>query len=184
MSIKLFISWSKDDSKSIALALHEWIPKITMNSVKTWCSADPRCLPHGNGFPEKILENARSSQACLVVLTKANLVGWWVNFESGLFLGQKKNVYAILCGDLTHQWLASQGHPLSVSGVNYTSMTVSDLSSFFISLNPNNARWLKMDFENQVRKNFDELKKIYDNIFTENYIKMSNLLSDSCRDEG
>jgi len=175
--MKLFISWAKDSSKEIALALHQWIPAVTLHNVKTWCSADPACLPQGSGFPESILAASKDTDACLVILTRENLSAWWVNFEAGLFFGQQKKVYAILCGDLTHSVLGAQGHPLSVNGVNYTSIDKDSLSSFLTSLKSNDPDWLKNDFKTTVDSRFESLKSKYDAIFNENYQKISALLS-------
>jgi hypothetical protein len=175
--MKVFISWSKDGAKDIALSLHEWLPKTTLGQVKTWCSADPKCLPQGSGFGNKILEASYECDACLVVLTKENLSGWWTNFESGLFFGQKKKVYAILCGDLTHAMLGSANHPLSVNGVNYTSMEEDSIAAFLTSLKSDDRDWIANDFKNPVSQNFHFLKMKYDNVFGDDYKKISSLLS-------
>ena len=180
--MKIFISWAKDSAKEMALAFHSWLPKVTLSMVETWCSADPKCLPHGSGYPNTILENAKNSDACLVILTRENLSGWWVNFESGLFFGQNKKVYAVLCGDLTHEMLGAQSHPLSVNGVNYTFISEDSLSSFLTSLKPEDPKWVGIDFKAQVSNNFETMKKKYNCIFNENYIRMSNILSGACDD--
>lgn len=175
--MKIFISWSKDAAKDIALSLHEWLPKVTLNHVKTWCSADIKCLPHGSGYPEAILAASRDCDACLVILTRENLSGWWVNFEAGLFIGQKKKVFAILCGDLSHHILASHNHPLSVTGMNYTSISAESLSSFLTSLKSDDREWMENDFATLVENSFSTIQDKYNSIFTEDYVKLSNLLS-------
>lgn len=175
--MKIFISWSKDSSKSIAMALHEWIPAITLKQVKTWCSADPKCMPAGAGLGQKILDAARDCDACLVILTKENLSGWWVNFEAGLFFGQNKNVYAILCGDLTYQDLGRHNHPLSVNGVNYTSIEPDSLVTFLTSLKHQDRDWASLDFKQLVDDRFSPLKSKYDSVFGDSYMKISKLLS-------
>lgn len=179
--MKIFISWSKDAAKEIALELHQWLPKVTLNQVKTWCSADPKCLPQGAGFGNKILEAAYECDACLVILTKENLSGWWTNFESGLFFGQKKKVYTILCGDLTHSTLGAANHPLSVNGVNYTAMEEESMASFLISLKSDDRDWIANDFKAPVSQNFSALKLKYDSVFGDSYKKISDLLS---KDDG
>lgn len=175
--MKLFISWAKDSAKEIALALHEWIPAVTLNNVSTWCSADPTCLPQGSGFPEKILSAAKECDACLVIVTRESLSGWWINFEAGLFFGQEKKVYAVLCGDITHQMLGSHGHPLSVNGVNYTSITAASLASFLVSLKSDDPVWLKNDFGPHVNARFSVIKEKYDDVFGEAHTRLSSLLS-------
>jgi len=182
--MKIFISWSKDSSKVIANALFDWIPKVTMGNVKTWCSASPVCVPHGSGFPDAILSAAMECDACLVILDRTSINGWWTNFESGLFFGQRKKVYAILCGDLTHQNLGGAGHPLSVNGVNYTQMSIEGLTNLLVSLKSNDRDWISLDFKSAVTNNFDEICRKYDAIFGDKYLEMASLLVEaSAKDE-
>jgi len=177
--MKLFISWAKDSAEAMALELHSWIPRVTLNNVKTWCSADPKCLPQGENFPAKVLHAAIECDACVAILTRESLSGWWVNFETGLFFGQKKPVYAVLCGDVTHSMLGAHGHPLSANGVNYTSIDKASLASFLTSLKINDPDWVKNDFSKQVTDNFAELGGKYDALFGPSYTKISKLLADS-----
>ena len=174
--MKLFISWAKDSAKAIALALHDWIPAVTLNQVNTWCSADPKCLQQGSGFPETILRAAKESDACVVIVTRESVSGWWTNFEAGLFFGQGKKVFAVLCGDVTHQTLGSWGHPLSVTGVNFTFITEDSLTSFLVSLKPDDQNWLSANFKPAVSARFNEIKSQYDEIFNESHIRLSTLL--------
>lgn len=179
--MKIFISWAKDSSKAIALELHRWIPAVTMRQISTWCSADPKCLPAGSGFGANILDAAKSCEACLVILTKENLSGWWVNFEAGLFIGQGKKVYAILCGDLTYQTLGQHNHPLSVAGVNYTFIEENSLVAFLLSLKTGDKDWEQIDFQNAVAANSGIIEK-YNNIFDSNYKNISSSLAASFDD--
>jgi hypothetical protein len=180
--MKLFISQAKDSARDIALALHSWLPKTTMNVVNTWCAADPKCLQQGSGYPDAILQASRDCDACLAVLTRESIVAWWLNFETGLFFGQNKKVYALLCGDVTHQMLGAHGHPLSANGVNYTSLTEESLASFLASLKSGDIDWLKNDFKEQVSYRFKEIKSVYDGIFDEDNIRLNSLLANSAED--
>lgn len=175
--MKVFISWSKDSSKSVALEFHKLIPSMTQFQVETWCSADPKCLPQGSGYPEGILKAAKECDACFVILTRENLAGYWINFEPGIFFGQGKKVFAFICRGLEHSDLAKANHPLSVNGVYYTYMSQESLADFFTSLKSDDSKWAQIDFRGLVAAKYDELQKKYDSIFNDDYMRLSTLLS-------
>lgn len=175
--MKVFISWSKDTSKKVALEFHSLIGSMTQYQVDTWCSADPTCLPQGSGYPEAILKAAKECDACLVILTHDNLAGHWINFEPGIFFGQEKKVFAFICKGLEHSDLASSNHPLSVNGVYYTYMTEESLANFFTSLKSNDPKWAKIDFRSLVRASFSELNGRYEAIFDSDYVSLSKIIA-------
>lgn len=180
--MKIFISWAKESAQEIALCLHEWIPTATMNQVTTWCSADFKCLPQGAGYPQTILDAALDADVCLAILTRESINGWWLNFETGLFFGQKKQVYALLCGDLTHQTLSGASHPLSVNGVNYTMPTENGLAGFFESLKQDDPKWQKNNFKKYVANHFSEFESKYDSIFDKRNTTLTEMLVSSAKD--
>ena len=177
--MKIFISWAKKNpTGDFAMKLHEWIPQVFPN-LKTWCSADPQCLPQGPGFPNHIMENIADSDICLAILSCESVNEKWVNFETGAFFGMKKPVFALLCEGVTHQTLASQGHPLSSNGINYTSFTPESLTAFFISIHALDCSTSKPSADNikkSVDRWFADLSGEYNKIFNDGYKAMNALL--------
>jgi len=154
--MKIFISWS-GYSKDLALAIHKFIPDASMNVLETWVSADTKCLPHGPGFPAKILKAVDDCDACLAILTEQSIKNWWVNFEAGTFYGKGKPVFGLLCGDVSHEHLQGRGHPLGANGTAFTSPTAKSLSDLFISILNGNygAVGRKAPSSEQIVRNID-----------------------------
>jgi hypothetical protein len=132
LSKKLFISWAK--SGALATACEEFIRNVSASHVITWCSATQGHLSQGPHFNAKILEEIWSSDYCLAVLTEESIREWWLNFETGAFYGQKKSVFGLICGDLSHKTIQGEGHPLGVNGTNFTFPKKLSWTDFFTSL--------------------------------------------------
>lgn len=174
--MKLFISWSKDEAGEFALALHEWLPSVTLGKVDTWCSIDQiGSLPQGNGSANKILQAIKDSDACLAILTKENMNAPWLNFETGGFFSNQKPVFGILCGGLSHSDLASVGHPLAVNSVNFTPPTEHGISNLIQTLI--NDKSLINALKKSIKNDFLTIQEEYNKIFNDGYISISKILS-------
>jgi len=90
--MKVFISWSGDRSKQVALALRDWLPKV-IQRVKPWMS--DRDVDAGvRWFPE-ISEQLESSNFGIVCLTPENKERPWIMFEAGALA--KKLSASLVC---------------------------------------------------------------------------------------
>ncbi len=78
--MKLFISWSGDRSKSLALALKEWLP-LVLHYVDPWLSeAD---IEAGQRWADAVAKELEASNFGVLCVTKENLNSPWVLFEAG-----------------------------------------------------------------------------------------------------
>lgn len=108
--MKIFISWSGEESKQIAEYMHKWIPE-RLQLVKVWGSFNDKDLPQGKDNFNRIFDAARDKDICLLILTKKSLKSSWVSFEPGIFEGRQKEILTLLCDDLDYNKLL--GFPFS-----------------------------------------------------------------------
>lgn len=80
MKNKIFLSWSGDRSREIAMELRSWIPKV-LQSVELYCSVAD--IEKGSKWLVDINENLNSADVGLIVLTPENITSNWINFEAG-----------------------------------------------------------------------------------------------------
>lgn len=83
--MKIFISWSGDESKDIALILKEWIPSVIQVAEPYVSSED---IDKGARWASDISKELDDSSFGIICLTKSNLNAPWINFEAGA-LGKK-----------------------------------------------------------------------------------------------
>jgi hypothetical protein len=83
--VKIFISWSGDESKDIALILKEWIPSVIQVAEPYVSSED---IDKGARWASDISKELDDSSFGIICLTKSNLNAPWINFEAGA-LGKK-----------------------------------------------------------------------------------------------
>lgn len=78
--VKVFISWSGERSKAIALLLHEWLPNI-IQAVKPWMSASD--IDKGVRWSTDIASQLEQTRFGIICLTPENLEAPWILFEAG-----------------------------------------------------------------------------------------------------
>ena len=78
--MKVFISWSGDRSKAVALALRDWLP-LVLHYVDPWMSE--RDLSAGDRWAVEVGKHLDESQFGVIVLTRENLTAPWILFEAG-----------------------------------------------------------------------------------------------------
>jgi hypothetical protein len=78
--VKVFISWSGEQSRQIALALHEWLPQA-LQAAKPYMSEKDN---EAGGLWDYILSTELEvTDFGIVCLTPSNLESRWINFEAG-----------------------------------------------------------------------------------------------------
>ncbi len=77
--MELFVSWSKDRSRMVAIALCEWI-EVVMQSVKPWMSTQGE---KGDRWNKEISARLARSKLGILCLTAENLDEAWLLFEAG-----------------------------------------------------------------------------------------------------
>ena len=78
--MKIFISWSKPETKKFALFLSEWL-QLVIQSVKPWMSE--RDVAKGTRSMSELGKELEGTQFGIIVLTAANQDSPWINFEAG-----------------------------------------------------------------------------------------------------
>ncbi len=78
--MKIFISWSGQVSKSVGLALHEWLP-IVLQHVEPWLSEVD--IQAGEHWPVRIAKELEDCEFGIICLTKENVTAPWIFFEAG-----------------------------------------------------------------------------------------------------
>jgi hypothetical protein len=80
--MKMFISWSGERSKALALVLEEWFPMMLQN-IKPFISDNIEKGTKGLNTIAKELEETNYGVICL---TKDNLDAKWIHYEAGALL--------------------------------------------------------------------------------------------------
>ncbi len=79
-NMKVFVSWSRDLSKDVALALREWLPLI-FDGIEVWASDSD--IEAGERGLAKIESELSDTRFGIVVVTAENQEAPWLNFEAG-----------------------------------------------------------------------------------------------------
>jgi hypothetical protein len=80
--MRVFISWSKEPSKTVAVALARLI-KDCINAAEPWLSPD---IPKGMAWGPEIMAKLVESKVGIVCLTEANKNERWLLFEAGAIM--------------------------------------------------------------------------------------------------
>jgi hypothetical protein len=78
--MKVFIGWSGDTSKKVALALHAWVPTV-IQAVKPYVSSED--IAKGARWATEIGKELQSSNYGIICVTVENANSPWINFEAG-----------------------------------------------------------------------------------------------------
>ncbi len=73
----VFISWSGTRSREVAMALKNWLPKVT-SAIKPFTSEDI-----DRRWPRELASRLENAHAGIICLTPANLHSGWILFECG-----------------------------------------------------------------------------------------------------
>src|SRR5215216_2046517 len=78
--MKVFISWSGERSKTVALALRDWLPGV-IQTVKPWMSK--KDIDAGARWSNDVAKELGETRFGIVCLTRTNLNAPWILFEVG-----------------------------------------------------------------------------------------------------
>lgn len=78
--MKIFISWSGDNSKRLGEALRNWLPAV-LQLVKPYFT--PSDIEKGTRWSSEIAKELESSEVGILCVTRENLHSDWVMFEAG-----------------------------------------------------------------------------------------------------
>lgn len=92
--MRIFISWSKESSRSIALALQEFVSDFFRSRSLDFYVSATNILP-GEGWLESIKSGIRESEMCILILTDENEFSRWAHFEAGAVAFNTKSTNVI-----------------------------------------------------------------------------------------
>jgi hypothetical protein len=78
--MKVFLSWSGDQSRAVAEALRDWLP-VVLQYVKPWVSSQD--IKAGAKWADAVAGELEGSNFGILCLTQANLSAPWMLFEAG-----------------------------------------------------------------------------------------------------
>lgn len=78
--MKIFLSWSGNESKELAGIFKEWLPNV-LQYVEPYMSSND--IQFGDRWSENIKENLETAVFGLIFVTPSNIDSPWINFEAG-----------------------------------------------------------------------------------------------------
>ena len=78
--MEVFISWSGERSREIAIGLRDWLPNV-IQAVKPWMSAAD--IDKGTRWSSDIAVQLEEAKVGIICLTPENLEAQWILFEAG-----------------------------------------------------------------------------------------------------
>jgi hypothetical protein len=95
--MKIFLSWSKDQSRAIAEVFRDWLPKVIQECRDPYMSTE---TTKGDTWFTSLTEALAKAKVGLVFITPSNQHETWLNFESGALLTKldKQRLCPVLVG--------------------------------------------------------------------------------------
>ncbi len=78
--MKVFISWSGEHSKNVAIALRQWLQNV-IQTLEPWLSTSD--IDKGTRWSTDIARHLEESRVGIICLTANNLTAPWILFEAG-----------------------------------------------------------------------------------------------------
>jgi len=95
--MKVFVSWSKEQSRDIGIAFAAWLPGVLQECSDPFISTD---LVKGDAWFDTITTQLADAKVGIVFITPENMDETWLNFESGAMLTKfgKQRLCPVLVG--------------------------------------------------------------------------------------
>lgn len=94
--MKVLISWSGKQSRTVALALHRWLPKV-LPAVEPWIST--KDIDKGSRWLDELQSVLQDAAACIVCVTPDNMDSSWLYWETGaISLAKQHKIVPLLIG--------------------------------------------------------------------------------------
>jgi hypothetical protein len=87
--MKVFISWSGEPSRTVALALRDWFPSV-IQSIEPYVSSED--IEKGAPWFSEIAHELNDTAFGLICVTRVNADSRWLNFEAGALFKSVKNI--------------------------------------------------------------------------------------------
>ena len=128
--MKIFISWSGKQTKSIAIRLSEFISKILELDSTPFLSFQ---IPKGETWSQEIIKNLKEADFGIVLLTPKNTLSTWINFEAGALRVSAKEVFPLLFG------VDPEELPSPLNQLQATKFSRQDMFMLLLSINKING---------------------------------------------
>lgn len=79
--MQVFISWSGDQARALAVAMRQWLPRVLAQKVTAFVSSED--IAKGARGLSVIATELESCSFGIVIVTRSNLKSSWINFEAG-----------------------------------------------------------------------------------------------------
>jgi hypothetical protein len=106
--MRVFLSWSKEPSKSVALALRVWLKRVIQSLDPFMSEIDIEAGARGY---DKIAESLAGTSFGIICVTSENQAQPWINFEAGALGKTFKDDWTRVC-----PYLIGMGHPSELKG--------------------------------------------------------------------
>ena len=161
--MKVFISWSGDQSKDIAEAIRAWLPSV-LQTVKPYFT--PNDIDKGNRWSSDIANELDSSSVGIFCITTENLNSPWIMFEAGAI--SKKVDSSLVCPILFGLGNADITGPLTQ--FQTTLFSKSEMHSLVCTINKANTDNVLAD---------DVLRDAFDAFWPKLETRINELLADN-----
>lgn len=126
--MKLFLGWSGERSRQLALLLREKIP-VVLGGVDPWMSEQD--IPKGAPWMDHLGDELESTRVGIFCVTPENLTSTWMHYEAGALSKQRRSGY--VCTMLLDVTSADLRPPLA--GFQSTATMRDDMHQLFRSIN-------------------------------------------------
>ncbi|MFI7577294.1 toll/interleukin-1 receptor domain-containing protein [Micromonospora sp. NPDC049497] len=129
--MKIFISWSGEQSRQIARALHRWLGAVAQH-VEPWVSDEE--IQSGTRWNDTLARSLEDTDFGIVCVTRANQSAPWLMFEAGALAKRLEHARVVpLCLDLEPSDITSplqvfQARRLDQDGIRRLVYELSDLA--------------------------------------------------------
>jgi hypothetical protein len=87
--MNLLITWSKPQSKTVALALHSWLPTV-LPGIEPWMSS--KDIDKGKDWFRELQSVLSEARLCLISVTPDNVRSPWIYYEVGAIAAKDPDV--------------------------------------------------------------------------------------------
>ena len=95
--MNIFVSWSGEFSKNIAVCLHSILPQMIPGTIPFISSES---IEKGNDWFKSLTNQLNETRVCLVLLTPDNSTSPWLHFEAGIVYSKHNDaIMPIWCDD-------------------------------------------------------------------------------------
>ncbi len=158
--MKVFISWSGEFSKKIAISVKDWLEQC-IQSVEAFVSQED--IEKGENWSSRLTNELSNTNYGIICLTSDNILAPWIHFEAGAISKLVDSRVATIATDIPYSDIKG---PLS--GFQNIKLEKADMFGLLKSIN------LSMDKCGEKCLNDDKLKNSFDAFWTnfENRIKL------------